>query len=330
MPSVHPTAVHPLTEDGGAVMTRVPSPRSPQHTSRSVTTSIHGTRGDQAGPRLLRLPLRVVVVAAMCIFTVGPAIALWMVSWQAGNNGVNSIHSQGQSSVEGVTVSLRASMMRSTRSAFMELVQPTETMIYTESLRFKSFDLLGFSGDTILANFSDIAESLALQYDLRGSRFVSMTDYTLLLPTANASIACGPYLTYAWFNIDVLTYDLKPTVYLIVSTPDPAADNTSVMVYTYVDQTALTPQFSFYSQVDPLYTTPTEITRPESFWWDNDLWFDPNSGVPQTTLYYQVPSTDLKSAHQLNIFTNVYTVSSFLRGLLDGSKQRLFVFFRTS
>eukprot|EP00906_Rhabdomonas_costata_P019336 RCo028257 len=140
----------------------------------SVASVAASTKARSQG---VRLPLRVVVVAAMCVFTVGPAIALWMVSWQAGNDGINSIHSQGQSSVEMVAVALRSSLMRSTRSAFMALVQPSETLIFTQAARVRSYGLLDLPVDTLLANFTPIAESLALQYDLRGSRFVSMTDY---------------------------------------------------------------------------------------------------------------------------------------------------------
>eukprot|EP00906_Rhabdomonas_costata_P031717 RCo044764 len=63
------------------------------------TNALLGARNpleDQPSPRDLvpshseirgfRLPLRIVFVAVLSIFAVGPAIALWMISWRAGQN----------------------------------------------------------------------------------------------------------------------------------------------------------------------------------------------------------------------------------------------------
>ena len=61
----------------------------------------------ERGPRV---PLKLVIVISMCVFTVGPAIALWMVSWHSGNNGISSINDMGQSSVEVSCFPLRYSV----------------------------------------------------------------------------------------------------------------------------------------------------------------------------------------------------------------------------
>eukprot|EP00906_Rhabdomonas_costata_P019334 RCo028250 len=216
----------------------------------------------RARPLRLRLSLGVVVVAAMCVFTVGPAIALWMVSWQAGNDGINSIHSQGQSSVEMVAVALRSSLMRSTRSAFMDLVEPAETIVYTEAARFRSYGLLDLPGDTILADFGRITEALALQYDVWGSRSVSMVDYTLLLPTENPTIAWGPYLTYTWFNMDVVANTPKLTMYMVLGTRDLALGNATVAAFSFVNLTTLRALPPFLNLTTSLYTFPTKVSRP--------------------------------------------------------------------
>eukprot|EP00906_Rhabdomonas_costata_P004629 RCo006808 len=87
--------------------------------------------------RRIGFSIRLVMVASMCLFTIGPAVALWMVSWHAGTSGVADVHAQSQSSVEDVTVTLREYMMVATQTAFMALVEPTEALVLAQALRLK-------------------------------------------------------------------------------------------------------------------------------------------------------------------------------------------------
>ena len=81
------------SELGTARNTARDSARLDTHSSFVVSERSHGRKA-------IRVPLKLVIVVSMCIFTVGPAIALWMVSWQTGNNGINSINNLGQNSVQ--------------------------------------------------------------------------------------------------------------------------------------------------------------------------------------------------------------------------------------
>eukprot|EP00906_Rhabdomonas_costata_P005679 RCo008465 len=142
MPLIH-TTVRGYQEDGAESL---PSPSSGLVRRRTSGTSAFTAHHDEQMGDLsksFRFQLKLVIVIAMCVFTVGPAIALWMVSWQTGNNGINSINSLGQSSVEAVTLQLRSSTMRSTQSAFMALVQPSEDLSLTSSYRLKGTGVLG-------------------------------------------------------------------------------------------------------------------------------------------------------------------------------------------
>eukprot|EP00906_Rhabdomonas_costata_P004630 RCo006809 len=81
--------------------------------------------------------IRLVMVASMCLFTLGPAVALWLVSWHAGTSGVADVHAQSENSMEDVTVTLREYMMVATQTAFMALVEPTEALVLAQALRLK-------------------------------------------------------------------------------------------------------------------------------------------------------------------------------------------------
>eukprot|EP00906_Rhabdomonas_costata_P037187 RCo052282 len=43
----------------------------------------------------LRVPLKAVILVTMCVFTLAPALVLWLVSWNAGNSGVQSLNTLG-------------------------------------------------------------------------------------------------------------------------------------------------------------------------------------------------------------------------------------------
>ena len=68
--------------------------------AQSICRAATVEAGDKRQQKRPRISFKIVIMAMMGVFTVGPAISLWMISWQAGMGGVTSVYSLGQSSVE--------------------------------------------------------------------------------------------------------------------------------------------------------------------------------------------------------------------------------------
>eukprot|EP00906_Rhabdomonas_costata_P019236 RCo028078 len=295
--------------------------------------SLRGDLRRKRQKRGLRLPLKVVIMVSMCLFTVGPAIALWMVSWQTGNNGINSINRRGQSSVEDVAVGFRRATMRSTESAFMDLIQPTEDLILTESCRLKGSVLLSYSGPGAVLNYTSILDRMAIFYDMRASRHLSTITYELYLLPSVSYPQMKTTLKVQWtsfprMNVNALLGTNDPTIYIGESVLNEDLNATVLRLY-WPDQVSGERLFPMFEQHVVVETASLDITQPEFFAWENELYFNSYTGLPELVLDYAVPTTDMSASHRLYHHTSAYTVSSFLLGLLDGTKQRLFVNFRT-
>ena len=62
--------------------------------------------------------------------------------------------------------------------------------------------------------------------------------------------------------------------------------------------------------------------------WTPYVVFNPNIGLPSIDLRCQLPTVDRRAVLIIDMQTSVYTISAFLRSLLTGEKERLFLFFR--
>eukprot|EP00906_Rhabdomonas_costata_P005453 RCo008171 len=317
-------------------------------TTRRVECSTHGSVGSMAcaafqrsvaagTARQRRAPWRISLnlslVVSICVLTVGPAVTLWAVSWQASSNGISDIHEVDQSVVEAATMELRRLTIRSTESAFMKLIQPSEDLIMYQSHRLKGKGLLDIPGPQAVRNYSYILDALGLFFDIRGSRYLSIVNYALLwhqesrYPEGNPS-NWMQWTAYTRLNLDALNNNHNPTVYVTDNVPN-ELHSASEMQYYIVNQDTGQKLLSIYKQVIPMNIYPADATRPEYSFWENELVFNEQTGLTEVVLTYGIPFKDMLAAHHLVMTTNVYTVSSFLAGLLTGPKERLFVFFRT-
>eukprot|EP00906_Rhabdomonas_costata_P000999 RCo001461 len=282
---------------------------------------------------VLRVSLKPILVVATCVFTICPTIALWMVSWQAANKGVSTIKTQGQSAVEDVTVELRSFMMTATKTAFMALVEPTESLILAQAYRLKGSGLLSTPGSTVNQKYSSIIDALGFPYDLLANPYLSVLNYDLIFrPTSRFASGIledqDRWTVYARMNLDVVQNRKTPTIYRADRTPNQYY-NSSVTAYYYLDQTTGQQLFPIAKEPNAAHVVTMDVSRPEFVAWNDDLYFNLNTGMAMVELDYGIPSTDMLASHHLAIYTNVYTVSAFLRSLLSGPKQRLFVFFRS-
>eukprot|EP00906_Rhabdomonas_costata_P004626 RCo006798 len=296
----------------------------------------HGASSRCHRKRRRWLSLKLVIVASMCLFTLGPAIALWLLSWQAGNSGIDDIGRQGESSLEESTMELCRFSMHNTESAFLQLIQPAEDLLLYQSHRLKGKGLLELPGPTAAQNYSYILETLGLHFWMLGSKYMTTNFYSLQThPTVSYPVAVVNNLPM-WtsrtrFNQNFLHNSNSPTIYVAESLPNEFL-NASILQFYVVDQITGQKLFSVFQRATPLNVNAfpvNDVTRPEYFFWRNELFFNDNTGLVELELNYGVPTTDKLAAHRISILTTVYTVSSFLRGLLTGPKERLFVFFRT-
>eukprot|EP00906_Rhabdomonas_costata_P004625 RCo006797 len=296
----------------------------------------HGASSRCHRKRRRWLSLKLVIVASMCLFTLGPAIALWLLSWQAGNSGIDDIGRQGESSLEESTMELCRFSMHNTESAFLQLIQPAEDLLLYQSHRLKGKGLLELPGPTAAQNYSYILETLGLHFWMLGSNYITMnlyslqTDPSVSYPEASTE-NLAMWTSWTRLNLDLTENTTSPTLYVAESLPNEFL-NASILQFYFLNQSTGERMGSVYQRLTPLnaYAAPvSDVTRPEYYSWRNELYFNENTGLVELELDYGVPTTDKLAAHRIAILTTVYTVSSFLKGLLTGPKQRLFVFFRT-
>eukprot|EP00906_Rhabdomonas_costata_P038579 RCo054476 len=306
---------------------------SPRATGRSLaSTALLGENPVKAWSKGgFRVPLKLVIVVSLCVFTVGPAIALWMASWRTGNEGINSVNSMGQSSLQSVTVELRNSTMQSTQSAFWALVQPAEDLVLALAYVLKGSGRAAMTASAAVGNYSATLGVLGLHFFLRASLHLQALEYTLLSPPSlprYAGMTLTQFTVYGRLNIDLLHNNTNPTIYNSENLANRYGNGTVIQIYA-VDQDTGGRLFPLRVMSYPLNVGTQPIPTQESFSWTNELFFEQNIGLAEVPLSCQVPTADHLAAHRLTMYTSVFTVSSFLRGLLSGPKQRLFAFFRT-
>eukprot|EP00906_Rhabdomonas_costata_P002393 RCo003820 len=288
--------------------------------------------GAPAAPKAtIRLPTRVVVVALLCVFTVAPAVALWMVSWNVtGIGGVNSVYSMSQTSLEAVTAELNNMMVGAAQSVLMGLFPASETWLLSKAYRLKGLGLLSLSAEEAASSFRATEAALSLPLDLGTLPNFSTVAYELYellsgYPVGSVS-AVRRRITYVSLSAGPSS---PPEMYVFISTPSGFLNGSEVWLFNVGPSTGQ-PSTHISHESMPLETCKVDVTDPEGFAWENDLSFVDLSGVPEVVLTYQVPTTDMLAAHKIVVGTSVYTISGILKGLLKTPKQRLFVFFRTA
>jgi class 3 adenylate cyclase len=129
-------------------------------------------------------------------------------------------------------------------------------------------------------------------------------------------------------GIDVITNTYVPTIYYVTMNNN-AYKNQSILSYTMMDQNQGTILFTFFSMSTPINTFAWDVTSSYMYWYDYYL-FNTNTGQPQLLLSFQVPTNDMHASFGIDLFTTVYAVSDFLRTMLHGPKERLYLFFRST
>ena len=73
-----------------------------------------------------------------------------------------------------------------------------------------------------------------------------------------------------------------------------------------------------------------DTTQPEKINWFPELDFNPNTGLTQILLQALIRTADGGACIVPVMYTTVYKLSSFLLSMLNGPKERMFLYFRTT
>eukprot|EP00906_Rhabdomonas_costata_P038791 RCo054898 len=275
------------------------------------------------------IPLRVVFVVVLCLFAVGPAVAMWIISWRSGQDALNGVQVFAMTSVEGVSVQLQDSLITSVQSSLEAFVERAETALDQGVSYVYSSGVLGKNG-------SDVAGLVPAMKHFQEAAF-SITRRSPWMFTFNISIFADVWegsavvqtVLNAWLNIDLTTQRITPTLY-----------NTGIIVNSFLNETWATscvvntttgePNFCF-SNVPVSHRAHVSAQLPNQpiCQWENTMSFMVVIGLPMALLTCWVPFADRHAWAIAQTTANVYTISSLLLSLLSAPNDRLFLIFRT-
>eukprot|EP00906_Rhabdomonas_costata_P037186 RCo052278 len=284
------------------------------------------------GKSKLRVPLKVVILVTMCVFTLAPALVLWLVSWDAGNGGVQSVNALGRRSVEEAASQLLTSLMENAATTFMAMITPSMQLLTTLVMTLEGSGMLKWDGRTIGRNFSTVALPRIyplLFYPLKSSPFIYAIGYSVFSDTVHnypqqTLVSDVQWISLTRHDLNIFTNARVPTIYTSENIINPFRNGTTVTYYV-LDQISGSKRYSFYqsSSSSGLGTVILDPSTPAYFKWRHDLYFHPVTGLPLLYFECHVPFDDGLASHEIQVYTETYTVSAFLRSMLNGPKERL-------
>eukprot|EP00906_Rhabdomonas_costata_P003196 RCo004883 len=281
--------------------------------------------------RGFRLPLRVVFVAVLCSFAVGPAIALWMVSWQAGQDALSGVQNLVMSSVEGVSMELQGSLIASVQSSLQSFVDRGEMAVDLMANCIEATEALRGNG-------ADVARAAVALHHLDHHVFTTVKTFPwmqglniLLFSDIQNGTGVMQEVVYGWFNYDLLAQKLAPTLY---STPvfANAFHNATMGFLCEVNSTSGQPLFCTDQTALAMLTyrsSPGYLPEQTACQWINRIPFSLLIGLPLTYLECRIPFVDRRGLFVVQMGASVYTISSVLLSLVPKHGDRLFAIFRT-
>eukprot|EP00906_Rhabdomonas_costata_P002155 RCo003404 len=327
------SAVEPFTFSTMAVS---PSPRGPfsqryvEDTPRDdglTYRSVDRLGGSSVQHTGFKLPLRALLVAVLCVFAIGPAVGLWMGSWQTGQDALGGVQDLAMSSVKEVSTQLKDSLMQSVEASLQVFVDRGETAVGLMKTHINASGVLHGSGKA--ASQSSAAVEV---FQEQVFSIVAMSPWMHRMNLSlYADVQDGSAVTQAeivgWSNIDLETQQLVPTLF---STPlrVNAFDNATATSFCLANTTTGEPVSCFRS-VDSPYRTPFPGV-PSGCEWGNTITFLEFFGIPDTSLVCGIPFADGLAYFAVQIDVNMYTISGMLLSLVPSSQDRLFLIFRTA
>eukprot|EP00906_Rhabdomonas_costata_P002156 RCo003406 len=273
------------------------------------------------------VPLRVLLVAVLCAFAVGPAVGLWMGSWQTGQDALGGVQDLAMSSMKGVSTQLKDSLMQSVEASLQVFVDHGENAADVMKTHINASGVLDGSGTA--ASRSSAAVEV---FQERVFSIVVMSSWLYRLNvTLYADVRDGSAVVQGellgWSNIDMQTQQVVRTLF---STPlrVNAFNNATATLFCLANTTTGEPINCFRRSNRPLRTPFGGV--PATCQWSDRIFFVGGYGVPATSLVCGIPFTDGLASFAVQIDVNLYTISGMLLSLVPSSQDRLFLIFRTA
>eukprot|EP00906_Rhabdomonas_costata_P033320 RCo046952 len=277
----------------------------------------------------VKVPLRVIFVVVLCVFSVGPALTLWVVSWCTGQDALNGVQSLAMSAVEGVSAQLQDSLITSVQTSLVGYADRSEVAINEMGTCLETSGVLDQDGATsqmspdAVTQFQDLVFSI-----VKNNPWMFMLNLSLFSDLHNGS-AVMQSVVFGWSSMNYVTQQIVPTLY---STPKAinAFHNATVGSLFVASVTTGQPMTCLDAFIFP-YRTPAPMVLSEhpTCQMDNTISFLPVVGVPFASLECVMPFTDRRAAFTIKISTNMYSVSKLLLSLVPTDKDRLFLILRT-
>eukprot|EP00906_Rhabdomonas_costata_P037184 RCo052276 len=284
------------------------------------------------GKSKLRVPLKAVILVTMCVFTLAPALVLWLVSWNAGNSGVQSLNTLGRRSVEEAASQLLTSLMENAETTFMARITPSVQLLTTLALTLNGSGMLRWDGRTIGRNFTTVVLPRIyplLFYPWKSSPYIYMLGYSIFSDTVYSypqqkRASDVQWISLTRVDVDVLTNARTSTMYTAESIIN-GFHNSSTLTYYLLDQKSGAKRFPIFqsSSSSGLGTVTLDPSTQTYFKWRHDLYFHPVTGLPLLYFECHVPFDDGLASHELQVYTETYMVSAFLKSMLKSPKERL-------
>eukprot|EP00906_Rhabdomonas_costata_P010902 RCo015333 len=288
-------------------------PSSGHATTHRSAASVDSMPDDpKPASRVASLPLRLVFVVVLCLFAVGPAVALWIISWRSGQDALNGVQGLAMSSVEGVSVQLQESLITSVRSTLQTFVERDEIAIDEALNHVNARGVLETNGTNVLGIASALEPMLEVTFSiLRRSTWMFTFNITVLADIREES-GVSQSIVQAWYNISTLYQKNVPNLFTATLFAYNSLNGTYATACLANTTTGRSSQC--YMGADFPYRTSYTADLPDQpmCQWDNTVSFMYLVGIPDATLSCWIPFVDRNALFIIETTANVYTISSLL------------------
>eukprot|EP00906_Rhabdomonas_costata_P012422 RCo017822 len=301
-------------------------------TPRSVSSSGGLVSAESPGRlwprgRFRAVPLRVVFVVVLCVFAVGPAVAVWVVSWQAGQAALGGLQDLAMSSVEGVSDQLQDSLVTGVKASLEDFVERSEVAVDQLLYFTETSGVLSQSGQYPAATTDPLQEKVVFCL-LKSNPWIFWVNISVFSNVYNRTGVLQSFI-YCWLSFNYITQRVVPTLYMLTLSANTYL-NASVSKDCLVNFTTGLPTICFNPSTHPLRWPNSDLPPDKpSCTWDNQISFLAFFGSPYTRLVCTLPFPDGRAVYTIVLSVTVYRMSSLLQSLVPTPADRLFLTYRT-
>eukprot|EP00906_Rhabdomonas_costata_P013401 RCo019262 len=304
-------------------------PEFPSSRRRSVDSSgMLSTTLEPAGWRcMVRVPLAAALAVVLCVFAVGPAMALWMISWRSGQRALGGLQNLAMSSVEDVSAQLRESLMTSVSFSLEGFVERAESAVDIITGEVEASGVLAQDGRTVGTSAAALERFGGVVFSaLKTSPWMYYASLWLFSDVHEGS-SVQRAIYFSRLNVYFVTREMVPTLYTLPVYPH---GNGSAADYCLANTTTGQPTLCFQTLTSATPQQTAYVPERSYCEWNNAVSFLPFAGTPDNRLICWIPFLDGMASLSFRMSVNVFTISSMLLSLVPTPADRLFLTLRTS